>query len=296
MAKNDTKNTQICLEKVQNVLCNFIEEEFVTLLEVVLGRLVKTSSTGVYQGLQDRFDSKMLNYLSKDFFDNFVDTRMKTGTSNANTCQQHPPIRRLYFHVHQHQKWKFLKTPYTNHRTWPSLPTSIGCKKPLKTSTKKDPKSSNKSFKKSDKKIKSQQHASEKMISTIMTGYEPILKNNIREIVVYDIPFKWTQIEILNYLKAWGNVLALKFKTQKKYVTVIVSIDPNDAALSQWNEEVWTAPLRGLPVQWFSAAWDLKQCKEHENFQIMKEAMEFNNIYSIHKIIKNILKKVQDKK
>lgn len=28
----------------------------------------------------------------------------------------------------------------------------------------------------------------------------------------------------------------------------------------------------------------------------MKEAMEFNNIYSIHKIIKNILKKVQDKK
>ncbi|CAB4420836.1 unnamed protein product [Rhizophagus irregularis] len=85
MAKNDTKNTQICLEKVQNVLCNFIEEEFVTLLEVVLGRLVKTSSTGVYQGLQDRFDSKMLNYLSKDFFDNFVDTRMKTGTSNANS-------------------------------------------------------------------------------------------------------------------------------------------------------------------------------------------------------------------
>ncbi|CAB4421558.1 unnamed protein product [Rhizophagus irregularis] len=154
-------------------------------------------------------------------------------------------------------------------KPWPSLPTSIGCKKPLKTSTKKDPKSSNKSFKKSDKKIKSQQHASEKMISTIMTGYEPMLKNNIREIVVYDIPFKWTQIEILNYLKAWGNVLALKFKTQKKYVTVIVSIDPNDAALSQWNEEVWTAPLRGLPVQWFSAAWDLKQCKEHENFQVI---------------------------
>lgn len=86
MAKNDTKNTQICLEKAQNVLCNFIEEEFVALLKVVLGHFVKTSSTGVYQSLQDRFNSEMLNYLSKDFFDSFVDdARIKTGTSDTNS-------------------------------------------------------------------------------------------------------------------------------------------------------------------------------------------------------------------
>ncbi|GBC26365.1 hypothetical protein RIR_jg17488.t1 [Rhizophagus irregularis DAOM 181602=DAOM 197198] len=85
MAKNDTKNTQICLEKAQNVLCNFIKEVFIALLEVVLECLIKTSSTGVYQSLQDRFDSEMLNYLSKDFFDSFIDAHMKTRTFNANS-------------------------------------------------------------------------------------------------------------------------------------------------------------------------------------------------------------------
>ncbi|CAB4390124.1 unnamed protein product [Rhizophagus irregularis] len=84
MAKNDTKNTQICLEKAQNVLCNFIEEVFIALLEVVLGCLIKTSSTGIYQGLQDCFDSEILNYLSKDFFDSFIDARMKIRTFDAN--------------------------------------------------------------------------------------------------------------------------------------------------------------------------------------------------------------------
>jgi hypothetical protein len=102
----------------------------------------------------------------------------------------------------------------------------------------KDPNSSDNKSRKSDKKVKSQQHAPKKMISTIMTGYEPILKDNVREMVLYDIPSKWTQIEILNYLKAWGNILAMKFKTQKKYITVTVSIDLNDMALNQWNEGV----------------------------------------------------------
>ncbi|CAG8583484.1 6902_t:CDS:2 [Rhizophagus irregularis] len=40
--------------------------------------------------------------------------------------------------------------------SWPSLSTPIGRKRPLKTSAKKDPKSSDKSSKKFDKKIKSQ--------------------------------------------------------------------------------------------------------------------------------------------
>lgn len=139
-------------------------------------------------------------------------------------------------------KW----TPNNDSR--PSLPTPIRRKWPIKTPAKKDPNSSDKS-RKSEKKVKSQQHISEKMISIIMTGYKPILKDNVREIVVYDIPSKWTQLEILNYLKAWGNILAMKFKTQKKYVTVTISIDLNDAALSQWNEGVWTVPLEGLPIR-----------------------------------------------
>ncbi|CAB4442703.1 unnamed protein product [Rhizophagus irregularis] len=72
---------------------------------------------------------------------------------------------------------------------------------------------------------------------------------------------------MLNHLKAWGQVVAIKFKSQQKYVTVTVSIELNQVATELWNEGVWTAPLGGLPVRWFPANWNLKQRKEQERFQ-----------------------------
>ncbi|PKY58126.1 hypothetical protein RhiirA4_479774 [Rhizophagus irregularis] len=94
---------------------------------------------------------------------------------------------------------------------------------------------------------------SPKTISTVMTGYEPANKDLIQEITVYDIPSTWSQIDTLNHLKAWGQVVAIKFKSQQKYVTVTVLIELNQVATELWNEGVWTAPLGGLPVQWFLA-------------------------------------------
>ena len=85
--------------------------------------------------------------------------------------------------------------------------------------------------------------------------------------MVYDIPFSWAQLDILNHLKAWGHVITIKFKTQQKYVTLTVSIDLNQAAMKLWNDGAWTAPLGGLPVRWFPVNWDLKQRKERERFQ-----------------------------
>ncbi|CAB4425130.1 unnamed protein product [Rhizophagus irregularis] len=87
-----------------------------------------------------------------------------------------------------------------------------------------------------------------KTISTIMTGYGPQIKDNIREITVYDIPSRWTQLDVLNHLKTWGQVIAIKFKSQQKYTTVSVSVDLNQAALDLWNGGAWTAPLGGVPA------------------------------------------------
>ncbi|PKY48667.1 hypothetical protein RhiirA4_464329 [Rhizophagus irregularis] len=87
-----------------------------------------------------------------------------------------------------------------------------------------------------------------KTISTIMTGYDPQIKDNIREITVYDIPSRWTQLDVLNHLKTWGQVIAIKFKSQQKYTTVSVSVDLNRAALDLWNGGAWTAPLGGVPA------------------------------------------------
>ncbi|PKY41436.1 hypothetical protein RhiirA4_455013 [Rhizophagus irregularis] len=88
-----------------------------------------------------------------------------------------------------------------------------------------------------------------KTISTVMTGYNPEFKENVREITVYDIPSRWTQLDVLNLLKNWGQVIAIKFKSQQKYTTVTVSVDLNKAALDLWNGGAWTAPLGGIPVR-----------------------------------------------
>ncbi|RGB25912.1 hypothetical protein C1646_771101 [Rhizophagus diaphanus] len=47
-----------------------------------------------------------------------------------------------------------------------------------------------KASKQQHKKQKLQQHASKKKILTIITRYKPPLKNNIHEIIMYDILFK----------------------------------------------------------------------------------------------------------
>ncbi|PKY38104.1 hypothetical protein RhiirA4_451045, partial [Rhizophagus irregularis] len=107
----------------------------------------------------------------------------------------------------------------------------------------------------------------EKTISTVMTGYTPVDKANVHKIVIYDIPSTMPQLDILTNLGKWGQVIAFKVKTQKKYSTVTVSIDFNKWALTNWNNGVWTAPFGGMPVRWFPASWTLKQRKERERFQ-----------------------------
>ncbi|PKY45085.1 hypothetical protein RhiirA4_459581 [Rhizophagus irregularis] len=54
--------------------------------------------------------------------------------------------------------------------------------------------------------------------------------------MVYDIPSTWSQIDTLNHLKAWGQVVAIKFKSQQKYVIVTVSIELNQEATRLWND------------------------------------------------------------
>ncbi|PKY58258.1 hypothetical protein RhiirA4_480020 [Rhizophagus irregularis] len=146
----------------------------------------------------------------------------------------------------------------------PSSPTPNLAKKKNKTAPVSKPSPTSTSH----KALKKQPVTpASKTISTVMTGYNPKFKENIREITVYDIPSRWTQLDVLNHLKNWGQVIAIKFKSQQKYTTVTVSVDLNKAALDLWNGGAWTASLGGIPVRWFPANWDLKQRKERERFQ-----------------------------
>ncbi|EXX53597.1 hypothetical protein RirG_242440 [Rhizophagus irregularis DAOM 197198w] len=59
---------------------------------------------------------------------------------------------------------------------------------------------------------KKQQCASPKEIQSVMTRYDLILKNNVQEITLYNIPSTWTQLELLQHLEKWGYVIAFKTK------------------------------------------------------------------------------------
>ncbi|PKK69580.1 hypothetical protein RhiirC2_780818 [Rhizophagus irregularis] len=80
-------------------------------------------------------------------------------------------------------------------------------------------------IKSQQQKIKKSKLTLEKMISTVMTGYIPKDKANICEIVIYDIHSTMLQLDILTNLEKW-----------------------DQWTLTNWNNGVWTAPFRRIPV------------------------------------------------
>ncbi|PKY36179.1 hypothetical protein RhiirB3_458221 [Rhizophagus irregularis] len=62
-----------------------------------------------------------------------------------------------------------------------------------------------------------------------MTGFDPVLKDNVQKITLYDIPSTWAQLKLLQHLEKWDHVIAFKTKRQKKYFMVTVSIDFNES-------------------------------------------------------------------
>ncbi|GBB87185.1 hypothetical protein RclHR1_13620001 [Rhizophagus clarus] len=84
---------------------------------------------------------------------------------------------------------------------------------------------------------------------------------------IYDIPAKWNNVELLEYLKVWGNIISVMVKKQKKYKTVKCKLEIM-YAFSTWEKDrLWIALLGPITVRWFPAAWFFYECKEKEQFQ-----------------------------
>ncbi|GBB90977.1 hypothetical protein RclHR1_18050002 [Rhizophagus clarus] len=103
----------------------------------------------------------------------------------------------------------------------------------------------------------------------IITGYQPKEndKNLTLDLVVYDIPAKWTNYQLLSELNKWGKVVSVSTQVQKKYQTARVRLTLNHNCLKAYNNGDWTVSLSSIPVRWFPAAWSLSEWKQHEKFQ-----------------------------
>ncbi|GBC09909.1 hypothetical protein RclHR1_00920027 [Rhizophagus clarus] len=84
---------------------------------------------------------------------------------------------------------------------------------------------------------------SEDEANYIVTGFLPSpLSTAVRDILIYDIPAKWSNIDILQHLSSWSRIISIQM-----------------------------APLNALPVRWFPASWSLKERKERERYQVVIE-------------------------
>ncbi|PKY36095.1 hypothetical protein RhiirB3_457993 [Rhizophagus irregularis] len=104
-------------------------------------------------------------------------------------------------------------------------------------------------------------------------------QEQVRDIIVYDIPYIWDVEKIL------GEKLSLK--RQHKYQTLQVKIVLNSfTTLPQFNK-FWMIDLGGIPVRWFPASWTLQERKQREKFQAVihdiPEEMMMATLWNDHK-------------
>ncbi|GET03986.1 hypothetical protein GLOIN_2v1690538 [Rhizophagus clarus] len=86
---------------------------------------------------------------------------------------------------------------------------------------------------------------SEDEANYIVTGFLPSpLSTAVRDILIYDIPAKWSNIDILQHLSSWSRIISIQVKRQKKYKTVrckfemnelFLEYDTNKSYLSTWD-------------------------------------------------------------
>ncbi|EXX73219.1 hypothetical protein RirG_062150 [Rhizophagus irregularis DAOM 197198w] len=97
-------------------------------------------------------------------------------------------------------------------------------------------------------------------VTHILTGYKESddEQEQVRDIIVYDIPYTWDVDKILGELTLWGKTIKLSLKRQHKYQTLRVKIVLNSFTLPQFTK-FWTTDLGGIPVRWFPASWTLRE-------------------------------------
>ncbi|GBB92582.1 hypothetical protein RclHR1_20260001 [Rhizophagus clarus] len=101
----------------------------------------------------------------------------------------------------------------------------------------------------------------------IVTGFQPSpMSKAVHDILIYDIPAKWSNFDILQHLSSWGRVISLQVKRQNKYKTVCCKFEMNELFLKYDTNKSWIAPLNALPVRWFLASWSLKERKERKRY------------------------------
>ncbi|RIA87833.1 hypothetical protein C1645_739811 [Glomus cerebriforme] len=100
------------------------------------------------------------------------------------------------------------------------------------------------------------------LISHIITGYTipPILKNNVRDVMLYDIPENWDAEMITEAInKHLGSLIKASVTAKGKYRCIRATICLRTSYLEKFNKLFWQIQLGDIPVRWFPGDWSLAQ-------------------------------------
>ena len=172
-------------------------------------------------------------------------------------------------------KQKHVETNTTSAKTPPASTPASSSKPPI-TFTKPSPSQvpiSNTSAKpgqnNSNRAQPKKNKPEEQRVDHIITGYQPEGSDLLRtkDLLIYDIPVLWDLHHLLQQFSAWGRLVSLKRKCQRKYQTVRIKIALTDAYYNYYHAGQWTVLLSGHFVRWFPAEWTLPERKQRERFQ-----------------------------
>ncbi|PKB95405.1 hypothetical protein RhiirA5_436781 [Rhizophagus irregularis] len=131
----------------------------------------------------------------------------------------------------------------------------------------------------------------------ILTGYKEAddQRKQVRDIIVYDIPYTWDVEKILGELTLWGHTIKLSVKQQHKYQTLRVKIVLNSFTLPQFTK-FWTTNLGEMtmatlwadrkPLQFLMMCIQISKEKRKlvgyfENWEATLKALDTSQVFSI---------------
>ncbi|PKC57904.1 hypothetical protein RhiirA1_401046 [Rhizophagus irregularis] len=121
----------------------------------------------------------------------------------------------------------------------------------------------------------------------ILTGYKEAddQREQVKDIIVYDILYTWDVEKILGELTLWGHTIKLSVKWQYKYQTLRVKIVLNSFTLSQFNK-FWTTDLGGIPTCGVSTFKIIQTSRYFENWETTLKALDTPQVFLNDKELK----------
>jgi len=122
---------------------------------------------------------------------------------------------------------------------------------------------------------------------------EDQIHNEARNMILYDIPNKWTDEEITKRIMKLGNIVSIKTKRQFKYQTVMAKIYLQKRYEELYQDKAIAVRLDNLLCRWYPAEMNLQQRKERDRWKY-SAVIGVNDYFKMNRLNEKVYRKCID--